>query len=383
MTRRQHSKTRGSKNRGQPPDARATSAMLRLVRRILTRKRKKQIHEDFNLLEALADHAPDVFRDELVLKHLDPTTTSLLWQTSKKLKAEVTATGALSGVCSEPGCDCEYFRLQLSQKWICQCSKNCPTIIPDRELLETFELAKWAKENGAKFDGNFTVKAVEAGNIDVLKWVISENCAMPFMAIYRAVKQNRKDMFLLLRDAGCPVSDGVCLAAAKGGHFELLKWLHEDQGFRIHGWHYIDSTMIYDERILNYLSDHHAIDFTFARREAMRWAAERRNLRLAKWLVDVLLTKGHTIPWDGVLMAYAQWEDSPLRKSQDGSIFFGDERFVDWARAQGCPEPTQYDWETLRLTEGLANSDDDWETDDADDQSSGSSAEDETSDDEG
>ena len=101
--------------------------MLRLVGRILTRKRKKQIHEDFNLLEALADHAPDVFRDELVLKHLDPTTTSLLWQTSKKLKAEVTATGALSGVCSEPGCDCETFTLQLSQKWICQCSKNCPT----------------------------------------------------------------------------------------------------------------------------------------------------------------------------------------------------------------------------------------------------------------
>ena len=358
--------------------------MLRLIWRILTRKRKKQIHEDFNLLEALADHAPDVFRDELVLKHLDPTTTSLLWQTSKKLKAEVTATGALSGVCSEPGCDCEYFRLQLSQKWICQCSKNCPTEhYLDRELLETVELAKWAKENGAKFDGNFTVKAVEAGNIDVLKWVISENCAMPYIAIFRAAEQNRKDMFLLLRDAGCPVLDGVCITAAHEGHFELLKWLHEDQGFRIHGWHYIDSTMIYDERILNYLSDHHAIDFTFARREAMQWAAERRNLRLAKWLVDVLLTKGHTIPWDGVLMAYAQWEDSPLRKSQDGSIFFGDERFVDWARAQGCPEPTQYDWETLRLTEGLANSDDDWETDDADDQSSGSSAEDETSDDEG
>ena len=81
--------------------------MLRLVGRILTRKRKKQIQEEFNLLEALADHAPDVFRDELVLKHLDLTTTSLLWQTSKKLKAEVTATGALSGVCSEPGCDCE------------------------------------------------------------------------------------------------------------------------------------------------------------------------------------------------------------------------------------------------------------------------------------
>ena len=104
------------------------------------------------------------------------------------------------------------------------------------------------------------------------------------------------------------------------------------------------------------------------------------NLRLARWLVDVLLTEGRTIPWNGLIMAYALWEDNPLRTSQDEHIF--DERFVDWARAQGCPEPTQYDWETLRLNQALANSDDDWETDDADDQSSGSSAEDETSDDE-
>ena len=50
-----------------------------------------------------------------------------------------------------------------------------------------------------------------------------------------------------------------------------------------------------------------------------------------------------------MMMAYALWEESPLRESQDVSIF--DEDFVDWARAQGCPEPTDDDWKTLRLRE--------------------------------
>lgn len=373
-------KTRGSKNRGHLPDARATSAMLRFVGRILTRSRKKQI-EEFNLLEALADHAPDVFRDELVLKHLDLTTTSLLWQTSKKLKAEVTATGALSGVCSEPGCDCELFTLQLSREWICQCSKNCPTVhYVNPELFETVELAKWAKENGAKFDANFTEKAVEAGNIDVLKWVISENCAMPCSAILQAVRQDRKDMFLLLREAGCPVPTCVCKHAALKGHLELLKWLHEEQGCRIDRLEDYHSTCIVDERILKYLSDHRAIDFTTYTINAMEWAARRGNLRLARWLVDVLLTEGRTIPWNGLIMAYALWEDNPLRTSQDEHIF--DERFVDWARALGCPEPTPRDWEIFHQNEWLANSDSDDAADDADEQSSGSS-EDETSSEDG
>jgi hypothetical protein len=48
-------------------------------------------------------------------------------------------------------------------------------------------------------------------------------------------------------------------------------------------------------------------------------------------------------------MAYALWEESPMREAQDESIF--DEDFVDWARAQGCPEPTDDDWHMLRLRE--------------------------------
>ena len=43
---------------------------LRRIVKLFSRKRKK-MDDDFNLLGALADHAPDIFRDELLAKHLD------------------------------------------------------------------------------------------------------------------------------------------------------------------------------------------------------------------------------------------------------------------------------------------------------------------------
>ena len=36
--------------------------------------------DEFNMLEALAEHAPDVFRHELVAKHLDTTTTQISYR---------------------------------------------------------------------------------------------------------------------------------------------------------------------------------------------------------------------------------------------------------------------------------------------------------------
>ena len=48
--------------------------------------RKEEDDASFNVLEALAEHAADIFRDELLLEHLDPTTGSLLYNTSKKLR---------------------------------------------------------------------------------------------------------------------------------------------------------------------------------------------------------------------------------------------------------------------------------------------------------
>ena len=63
---------------------------LRRIVQLFSGKRKRK-DDDFNLLEALADHAPDIFRDELLAKHLGRTTACLLWQTSRKLKEAVEA----------------------------------------------------------------------------------------------------------------------------------------------------------------------------------------------------------------------------------------------------------------------------------------------------
>jgi len=130
---------------------------LRRIVQLFSGKRKRK-DDDFNLLEALVDHAPDIFRDELLAKHLDRTTTSLLWQTSRKLKEAVEACESFSVVCSHCNPDS---KLTFSHKYHCICPMNCPVQhYVNPELFLTLELAKWAKENGAKFDAKFALRAV-------------------------------------------------------------------------------------------------------------------------------------------------------------------------------------------------------------------------------
>ena len=324
---------------------------LRRIVQLFSRKRKRK-DDDFNLLEALADHAPDIFRDELLAKHLGRTTACLLWQTSRKLKEAVEACESFSVVCSN--CNPDDSKLTFSFKYYCNCPMNCPMQhYVNPELFKTLELAKWAKENGAKFDARFALRAVVCGTTEVLNWVISENCEMDEGCSEAAIDVNRKDMFLILRDAGCPVTENICLNAAYEGWFDLLKWLHEDEGYDLHP---LALERIYDEEILDYYYEHdpdgglRAVDDDIAIYPFMRNAAKRGNLVFAEWFIEKKLSEGITFTgWNGLIMAYALWEESPMREAQDESIF--DEDFVDWARAQGCPEPTDDDWHMLRLRE--------------------------------
>ena len=319
---------------------------LRRIVQLFSRKRKK-MDDDFNLLEALADHAPDIFRDELLAKHLDRTTTSLLWQTSRKLKEAVEACESFSVVCSHCNPDS---KLTFSHKYHCICPMNYPVQhYVNPELFLTLELAKWAKENGAKFDAKFALRAVVWGTTEVMNWVISENCEMDEDCSEAAIEFDCKDMFLILRDAGCPVPKNICSCAAYEGNFDLLKWLHEDEGYDLRP---LALERIYDEEILDYYYEHatdggiRAVDDDVAIYLFMQNAAKRGNRVFAEWFIEKKLSKGITFTgWNGLIMAYALWEDSPYRES------FDDEGFADWARAQGCPEPTDDDWHMLRLRE--------------------------------
>jgi hypothetical protein len=258
-------------------------------------------NDQFNMLEALAEHAPDVFRHELVAKHLDTTTTSLLWQVSKKLKSAVEATGVFTaGICELEGCEPEViFKLSLSNKMYLNGSHVEPLEPGEQpsycgtgtlfhqvnpELVTTVALAKWAKENGAPMNLRFAMQAVAVGNIDVVRWMVTD--LWPRFPVLdqkmasMALANNRKDIFLELRAAGCPIDDEfVCFMAAHEGHFELMKWLHKDEKYDLQD---VDLTQVRDTRIMRYLEDNlytYGAGYVTVARETERVDAPSRSLR--------------------------------------------------------------------------------------------------------
>jgi hypothetical protein len=320
-------------------------------------------NDQFNMLEALAEHAPDVFRHELVAKHLDTTTTSLLWQVSKKLKSAVEATGVFTaGICELEGCEPEViFKLSLSNKMYLNGSQ-VQTLEPGEqpsycgtgtlfhqvnpELVTTVALAKWAKENGAPINLRIAMQAVAVGNIDVVRWMVTDLWprfpVLDQKMVSMALANNRKDIFLELRAAGCPIDDeSVCFMAAHEGHFELMKWLHKDEKYELQD---VDLTQVRDTRIMRYLEDNlytcegGAIYLTYQARlnGLMTRAARFGNLTFAKWFAE---ERNYDIPWNGLMLAFALWEDNPCRRIE--TFDFG---FAAWARSRGCPEPTEEDW---------------------------------------
>ena len=194
---------------------------------------------------------------------------------------------------------------------------NCPVQhYVNPELFKTLELAKWAKENGAKFDARFALRAVVWGTTEVLNWVISENCEMD-----EGCSEAPSTSTARICSSSCatPAAQSLrtyALNAAYEGNFDLLKWLHEDEGYDLHP---LALERIYDEEILDYYYEHdpdgglRAVDDDVAIYPFMRNAAKRGNLVFAEWFIEKKLSEGITFTgWNGLIMAYALWEESPI-----------------------------------------------------------------------
>jgi hypothetical protein len=226
------------------------------------------------------------------------------------------------------------------------------------ELVTTVALAKWAKENGAPMNLRFAQQAVAVGNIDVVRWMVTD--LWPRFPVLDqkmasvALANNRKDIFLELRAAGCPIDDGfVCFIAAHEGHFVLMKWLHEDEDYPLQD---VDLTQVQDTRIMRYLEDNlytrgypvgHPLAHAHGRMNGLMLRAARfGNLTFARWFVEEM---NYDIPWSGLHLAFALWEDNPCRRIE--TFDFG---FAAWARSRGCPEPTEEDWAKVHAGRGKA-----------------------------
>ena len=75
-------------------------------------------------------------------------------------------------------------------------------------------------------------------------------------------------------------------------------------------------------------------------------AAHFGNLTFAKWFAEEM---DYDIPWNGLHLAFALWEDNPCRRIEN--FDFG---FAAWARSRGCPEPTEEDWAKVHAERGKA-----------------------------
>ena len=91
---------------------------------------------------------------------------------------------------------------------------------------------KWLQENDfLEVDGNSIVFAVKSGNLEVLEWIrnVFKSIWNWENATHKAVEIGNLDILKYLAKNCIVLSSYCCALAAANGHFEILKWMHENQ----------------------------------------------------------------------------------------------------------------------------------------------------------
>jgi hypothetical protein len=71
-------------------------------------------------------------------------------------------------------------------------------------------------------------RAVESGSVQLVSWLLQQpDIAFDAASMLTAASKGHTAVCELLRAAHIPYSDTVCLTAARGGHCDTLRWLHE------------------------------------------------------------------------------------------------------------------------------------------------------------
>lgn len=79
-----------------------------------------------------------------------------------------------------------------------------------------------------KFDKRTCALSLYCGNLDILKWLLSEGCPLNGNCFSVAAGIGNLEMIQYLLDINCPKSNYVCEYAAAGGHLKCLIFLHEN-----------------------------------------------------------------------------------------------------------------------------------------------------------
>jgi hypothetical protein len=165
--------------------------------------------------------------------------------------------------------------------------------------------------------------AVKGGSIEVVEWLRQEQgIEVPTDVLFWAAGNGKISMCAHLRSIGCAWDVYACTQAAANGHYDTLRWLHE-QGCP---WDerevFVDVARNGCTNILAYFTEQGAAIDAQLLTEALNGAGASGRLQTAQWL------RQHNAQWPAVLSfeyfdEIEQWSGESLA----------------WARAEGCTSP--------------------------------------------
>ena len=87
----------------------------------------------------------------------------------------------------------------------------------------------WGENGRSGTQKWFCWEVTRMNKLEYLVWLREvKNCGWDWRTIYRAVEQGNLAMVKYCVDNGCPMNAGACMYAAKKGHLDVLKYLHEN-----------------------------------------------------------------------------------------------------------------------------------------------------------
>ena len=98
-----------------------------------------------------------------------------------------------------------------------------PDEAAERGCLST--LRSLHRRGHAELTADLCASAARGGQFEVLEWLRENECPWDFRTCAGAAKRGHLEVLKWARENGCPWDERTCAGAAKGGHLEFLQWL--------------------------------------------------------------------------------------------------------------------------------------------------------------
>ncbi len=192
--------------------------------------------------------------------------------------------------------------LQLVSRWLCEQETPVTTTInlgltcrqfSNEIVYPVMKLEHLSFDNISLFrllgvrKRNLPYCAASSGNLSFLQWIIQKtNFKLDQRLLQKATMSGNLEMMKWLHSQNCPQDDYVCSFAAKYGHLEILKWAREN-GYEWNEWTYYYAIIKDNDHIFYWLCEQ-GCPFDAAGNLAGLAAAKRDRLDLLKHIKIVL-----------------------------------------------------------------------------------------------